>query len=127
MVAAVFFPSTSSFFLSIYVSRVNIDGLLVIFPFEYMYPEQYAYMLDLKRTLDAEVNSCACIKLFSSYCSLKIFVTWCFDLSQGHCVLEMPSGTGKTVSLLSLIIAYHLVIFLLLHCFLHPSFLHFTL
>lgn len=24
----------------------------------------------------------------------------------GHCVLEMPSGTGKTVSLLSLIIAY---------------------
>lgn len=25
---------------------------------------------------------------------------------QGHCVLEMPSGTGKTVSLLSLIVAY---------------------
>jgi len=24
----------------------------------------------------------------------------------GHCILEMPSGTGKTVSLLSLIIAY---------------------
>jgi Rad3-related DNA helicase len=24
----------------------------------------------------------------------------------GHCMLEMPSGTGKTVSLLSLIIAY---------------------
>lgn len=28
---------------------------------------------------------------------------------QGHCVLEMPSGTGKTVSLLSLIIAYQYV------------------
>ncbi|KAJ1945080.1 TFIIH/NER complex ATP-dependent 5'-3' DNA helicase subunit, partial [Linderina pennispora] len=26
--------------------------------------------------------------------------------SKGHCMLEMPSGTGKTVSLLSLIIAY---------------------
>lgn len=26
----------------------------------------------------------------------------------GHCVLEMPSGTGKTVSLLSLIIAYQM-------------------
>jgi len=26
--------------------------------------------------------------------------------AKGHCVLEMPSGTGKTVSLLSLIIAY---------------------
>lgn len=25
---------------------------------------------------------------------------------QGHCLLEMPSGTGKTVSLLSLIVAY---------------------
>jgi len=36
------------------------------------------YMLELKRTLDAK----------------------------GHCLLEMPSGTGKTVSLLSLIIAY---------------------
>jgi DNA excision repair protein ERCC-2 len=24
----------------------------------------------------------------------------------GHCVLEMPSGTGKTVTLLSLIVAY---------------------
>jgi Rad3-related DNA helicase len=24
----------------------------------------------------------------------------------GHCVLEMPSGTGKTVSLLSLIVSY---------------------
>jgi DNA excision repair protein ERCC-2 len=35
-------------------------------------------MCDLKRTLDAN----------------------------GHCVLEMPSGTGKTVSLLSLIVAY---------------------
>ncbi|KAJ8309183.1 hypothetical protein KUTeg_014057 [Tegillarca granosa] len=36
------------------------------------------YMLELKRSLDAK----------------------------GHCVLEMPSGTGKTVTLLSLIVAY---------------------
>ncbi|QRW01863.1 DNA repair helicase RAD3 [Ceratobasidium sp. AG-Ba] len=43
-------------------------------PFE----EQYSYMCDLKRTLDAG----------------------------GHCVLEMPSGTGKTISLLSLIVSY---------------------
>ncbi|KAF7304874.1 Helicase ATP-binding domain-containing protein [Mycena kentingensis (nom. inval.)] len=49
--------------------------------YDYMqliYAEQYAYMSDLKRTLDAT----------------------------GHCVLEMPSGTGKTVSLLSLIVSY---------------------
>lgn len=55
-----------------------MDGLLVYFPYEYIYPEQYAYMLELKRTFDAK----------------------------GHCLLEMPSGTGKTTTLLSLIVAY---------------------
>ena len=50
----------------------------MLFPYPRIYPEQYAYMCDLKKTLDAG----------------------------GHCVLEMPSGTGKTVSLLSLIVAY---------------------
>ncbi|KAK3343951.1 hypothetical protein B0T25DRAFT_555689 [Lasiosphaeria hispida] len=56
----------------------NIDDLPVLFPYPRIYPEQYAYMVDLKKTLDAG----------------------------GHCVLEMPSGTGKTVTLLSLIVAY---------------------
>lgn len=55
-----------------------IGDLPVLFPYPRIYPEQYAYMCDLKHTLDAG----------------------------GHCVLEMPSGTGKTVSLLSLIVAY---------------------
>ncbi|KAF2154932.1 to 3 [Myriangium duriaei CBS 260.36] len=55
-----------------------IEDLPVLFPYPRIYPEQYAYMCDLKKTLDAG----------------------------GHCVLEMPSGTGKTVSLLSLIVAY---------------------
>ncbi|KOS19810.1 DNA repair helicase RAD3 [Escovopsis weberi] len=58
--------------------KFMIDDLPVLFPYPRIYPEQYAYMCDLKRTLDAG----------------------------GHCVLEMPSGTGKTVSLLSLIVAY---------------------
>ncbi|TCD60589.1 DNA-dependent ATPase of the nucleotide excision repair factor 4 complex [Steccherinum ochraceum] len=58
--------------------KFNIDDLPIIFPYDRIYPEQYAYMCDLKRTLDAT----------------------------GHCVLEMPSGTGKTVSLLSLIVSY---------------------
>lgn len=60
--------------------KINVDGLLVYFPYDYIYPEQYAYMQDLKRALDAK----------------------------GHCLLEMPSGTGKTITLLSLIIAYML-------------------
>ncbi|KAF9653113.1 transcription factor TFIIH complex subunit Rad15 [Thelephora ganbajun] len=58
--------------------KFYIDDLPIIFPYDRIYPEQYAYMCDLKRTLDAT----------------------------GHCVLEMPSGTGKTVSLLSLIVSY---------------------
>ena len=56
----------------------NIDGLTVYFPYDFIYPEQYTYMSELKLTLDAG----------------------------GHGVLEMPSGTGKTISLLSLIVAY---------------------
>lgn len=58
--------------------KFMIEDLPVLFPYPRIYPEQYKYMTDLKRTLDAG----------------------------GHCVLEMPSGTGKTVSLLSLIVAY---------------------
>lgn len=57
---------------------INIDGLDVIFPYDYIYPEQYRYMYELKASLKAG----------------------------GSCILEMPSGTGKTVSLLSLTIAY---------------------
>lgn len=60
--------------------KFNIEDLPILFPYPRIYPEQYAYMCDLKRTLDAG----------------------------GHCVLEMPSGTGKTVSLLSLIVAYQM-------------------
>ena len=42
-------------------------ALTVWFPYEYCYPEQYQYMSELKKTLDAK----------------------------GHCLLEMPTGTGS--------------------------------
>ncbi|CCF56554.1 hypothetical protein KAFR_0B02570 [Kazachstania africana CBS 2517] len=57
-----------------------IDDLPVLFPYPKIYPEQYQYMCDIKKTLDAGGNS----------------------------ILEMPSGTGKTVSLLSLSVAYQM-------------------
>ncbi|KIW05611.1 DNA repair helicase rad15 [Verruconis gallopava] len=60
--------------------RFHIEELEILFPYPRIYPEQYAYMCDLKRTLD----------------------------NGGKAVLEMPSGTGKTVTLLSLIIAYQM-------------------
>ncbi|PWN27176.1 DNA repair helicase [Jaminaea rosea] len=60
--------------------RFYIDDLPVIFPYPYAFPEQVAMMNDLKRTLDAN----------------------------GKAVIESPSGTGKTVSLLSLIVSYQM-------------------
>uniref|UniRef100_A0A2I3G2W3 General transcription and DNA repair factor IIH helicase subunit XPD n=1 Tax=Nomascus leucogenys TaxID=61853 RepID=A0A2I3G2W3_NOMLE len=35
---------------------LNVDGLLVYFPYDYIYPEQFSYMRELKRTLDAKVG-----------------------------------------------------------------------
>lgn len=57
--------------------RFKIEDLEVLFPYDYVYPEQLQYMTRLKQSL-----------------------------SRGHCVLEMPTGTGKTVTLLSLLLAY---------------------
>lgn len=58
----------------------KLEDVTVYFPYENIYPEQYSYMLELKRALDAK----------------------------GHCLLEMPTGTGKTIALLSLITSYAL-------------------
>ncbi len=33
-----------------------MDGLLVYFPYDYIYPEQFSYMMELKRALDAKVR-----------------------------------------------------------------------
>ena len=47
--------------------RFILDGLPVYFPYEFLYPEQYQYMLELKRTLDA----------------------------RGHCLLEVRQEEGR--------------------------------
>ena len=39
--------------------RVQLEELPLYFPYEYMYPEQYDYMLSVKRALDAKVVSCS--------------------------------------------------------------------
>jgi len=39
------------------VCRLNVDGLEVLFPYDYIYPEQFSYMSELKRSLDAKVNT----------------------------------------------------------------------
>ena len=58
--------------------KFNLDGLEVYFPYDYLYKEQYDYMYQLKKAIDAK----------------------------GHALLEMPTGTGKTICLVSLISSY---------------------
>jgi len=58
----------------------NIDEVTVYFPYPYIYKEQRDYMVELKQALD----------------------------NKQHCMLEMPTGTGKTITLLSLITSYQL-------------------
>uniref|UniRef100_A0A803NDP3 DNA 5'-3' helicase n=1 Tax=Chenopodium quinoa TaxID=63459 RepID=A0A803NDP3_CHEQI len=60
--------------------KFQIEDITVYFPYDNIYPEQYSYMVELKRALDAK----------------------------GHCLLEMPTGTGKTIALLSLITSFPL-------------------
>ena len=72
--------------------RFDLDGLDVFFPYDRIYPEQFQYMRSLKQTLDAAYLSTVSAESSSGRGS--------------HCLLEMPTGTGKTVSLLSLITSY---------------------
>ena len=60
------------------IPDLDIDGLPVAFPYDSVYPEQLRYMHHLKRTLD----------------------------QKGQGLLEMPTGTGKTVAVFALICAY---------------------
>ena len=46
--------------------RFDLEGLDVFFPYDYLYKEQYEYMLLLKRSIQ----------------------------DKGHVLLEMPTGTG---------------------------------
>ncbi|KAL0210041.1 hypothetical protein P9112_010125 [Eukaryota sp. TZLM1-RC] len=60
--------------------ELNIDGLRVAFPYSHVYPEQVRYMFYVKKTL--ELN--------------------------GNGILEMPTGAGKTVALLTVSLAFQL-------------------
>lgn len=46
----------------------DLDGVRVFFPYDFIYPEQYAYIKAVKNTVELG----------------------------GHAVLEMPTGTGRT-------------------------------
>ena len=72
--------TASEALLLIITMKFFIEDLPVLFPYPKIYPEQYQYMSAVKKTLD----------------------------TGGVSILEMPSGTGKTVSLLSVTVAYQM-------------------
>lgn len=55
--------------------KFTLEGLEVYFPYEFIYPEQYRYMLELKRSLDAgghcllEVGCCGRSRVRQTACS----------------------------------------------------------
>jgi hypothetical protein len=53
--------------------RFYLEDLLVYFPYTYIYPEQYSYMLALKRSLDANVPPQTSL-IFISYFFLFQFI-----------------------------------------------------
>ena len=57
---------------------IKLDNLDVYFPYSQIYPEQLQYIKELKSNID----------------------------TNGHILIEMPSGTGKTVALLSITVSY---------------------
>ena len=58
--------------------KFNLDGLEIYFPYDYIYPEQYRYMLEAKKAIDAN----------------------------GHSLLELPTLASKALCMISLITSY---------------------
>ncbi|KCV73457.1 hypothetical protein H696_00991 [Fonticula alba] len=79
--------------------RFFIDDVEVIFPYSYIYPEQAQYMHMLKRTLDQR-------RLDPEGGDQPVHVGGNGGQPGAHALLEMPSGTGKTVTLLSFLVSY---------------------
>ena len=50
--------------------RFLLDGLTVYFPYEYIYPEQYQYMRELKEALDAKGHGLLEVGQIWSACKL---------------------------------------------------------
>ena len=89
--------------------KFQLEGLTVYFPYEYIYPEQYQYMLELKHSLDAKGHCLLEVITSDAYLFfILIFFKNRKALTLILRALQMPTGTGKTITLLSLITSYQL-------------------
>ena len=72
--------------------KFKIDDLDVYFPYEYIYPEQYKYMVELKKTLDAKghgVLGKSQIAIPATLCTIE--VTYFYFLKKCQVVQARPS------------------------------------
>lgn len=88
--------------------------LQIIFPYDRIYPgtRSTAARSPTLTLCQSNIRTCATssARLTPQYAQLPLAPEYAQLTSpKGHCVLEMPSGTGKTVSLLSLIVSYQQV------------------
>ena len=99
--------------------KFKLEDITVFFPYEYIYPEQYRYMLELKRALDHRGHCLLEVRQSLDYYLQAIDVTlrnYAQPVSKiQHMMradaslnLQMPTGTGKTITLLSLITSFQL-------------------
>lgn len=65
--------------------KFQLEGLTVYFPYEFIYPEQYQYMLELKHALDAKGHCLLEVspKVASERSAVQPFVT--NDLYYSNC------------------------------------------
>jgi DNA excision repair protein ERCC-2 len=80
--------------------KFNVENVPVYFPYPFVYEEQLAYMRALKRAVERKGEK----RLFCSSCCCCGHPSHIHPGS--HCMLEMPTGTGKTVTLLSFVTSY---------------------
>lgn len=60
--------------------QFSLEGLVVYFPYEYIYPEQYRYMLELKRALDAKGHCLLEVRCIGGHALLPASaLSWEFD------------------------------------------------
>ncbi len=68
--------------------KFQLEGLTVYFPYEFIYPEQYQYMLELKHALDAK-----------GHCLLEVSTAGgCKTISRGPAGREKAAGSGGSVA-----------------------------
>jgi hypothetical protein len=72
-----------------------LEGLTVYFPYEYIYPEQYRYMLELKRSLDAGGHCLLEVSAAAGACRTRMCSSNCRCSMQNTCTTLTAAEPGS--------------------------------